>query len=73
MKTKKNYEMFSRNGFLVVTERIKNDRNGNPRYSISVFDKDTLYFSGNWKVVTYNVDHYIEVLLANIKGEWWKE
>ena len=57
MKTKKNYEMFSRNGFLVVTEKIKNDRNGNPRYSISVFDKDTLYFSGNWKVVTYNVDH----------------
>ena len=69
MKTKKYIEMYNRNEFLVAIERTKNDRNGNPRYNISVFDKDTLYFRGNWTVVTYDLKHYIEVLLANIK-EW---
>ena len=67
MKTKKYVEMYNKNEFLVTIERTKNDRNGNPKYSISVFDKDTLYFKGNWNIVTYNLEHYIEVLLANIK------
>ena len=69
MKTKKYLELYDRDGFLVVIERIKNDKWGNPRYNLSVFYKDTLIFVGNWKVVTYDVDHYIEVLLANIKGD----
>ena len=67
MKTKKYIEMYNRNSFLITVERTKNDRNGNPRYYISVFDKDTLYFRGNWNTVTYDLEHYIEVLLANIK------
>ena len=66
MKTKKYMKMYSKNSFLVVVERTKNDINGNPKYSISVFDKDTLYFRGNWNIVTYDVEHYIEVLLAKI-------
>ena len=69
MKTKKYIEMYNRNGFLVAIERTKNDRNGNPKYNISVFDKDTLYFKGNWNIVTYDLEHYIEVLLANIKED----
>ena len=69
MKTKKYIEIYNRNEFLVAIERTKNDRNGNPKYSISVFDKDTLYFRGNWNIVTYDLKHYIEVLLSNIKED----
>ena len=67
MKTKKYISMYNRNSFLVTVERTKNDKNGNPRYNISLFDKDTLHFKGNWTVVTYDLEHYIEELLANIK------
>lgn len=69
MKTKKYIEMYYRNGFLVAIERTKNDRNGNPKYNISVFDKNTLYFRGNWNIDTYDLKHYIEVSLANIKED----
>ena len=69
MKTKKYIEMYNRNGFLVAIERTKNDRNGNPKYNISVFDKNTLYFRGNWNIDTYDLEHYIEVSLANIKED----
>ena len=69
MKRKKVIEMCSINGFLVATERKQNDKWGNPRYNVSVFDKDTLYFKGNWNIVTYDVEHYIEVLLANIEED----
>ena len=40
-KTKKYMEMKTKNSFLVAVERIKNDINGNPKYSISVFDKNS--------------------------------
>ena len=69
MKTKKYIEMYNRNGFLITIEKNKNDINGNPKYNISVFDKDTLYFVGNWNIVTYDLKQYIEVLLANIKED----
>ena len=69
MKTKKSISIIHFNEFLVTIERTRNDRNGNPRYNISVFDKDTLYFKGNWNIITYDVEHYIEVLLANIKED----
>ena len=68
-KTKKYMKMYSKNSFLVVVERTKNDINGNTKYSISVFDKDTLYFRGNWNIVTYDVENHIEVLLKNIKED----
>ena len=67
MKTKKYMKMYRKNSFLVVTERTKNDRNGNPKFSISVFDKDTLYFKGNWNIVTYDVESCIENLTLHIK------
>ena len=66
MKTKKYIEMYERNSFLVAVERIKNDINGNPKYNISVFDKDKLHFKGNWNKVTYNLESCIEVLLKSI-------
>ena len=67
MKTKKYIEMYNKNSFLVTVERTKNDINGNPKFNISVFDKDTLYFRGNWNKVTYNVESCIETLLRHIK------
>lgn len=67
MKTKKYIEMYDKNSFLVAVERTKSDINGNPKYSISVFEKDTLNFKGNWNKVTYNLESCIEVLTANIK------
>ena len=67
MRTKKYMKMYRKNSFLVVTEKIKNDINGNPKYSVSIFDKDTLYFRGNWNIVTYDVESCIEGLLKNIK------
>ena len=69
MKTKKYIEMYERNSFLVAVERIKNDINGNPKYNISVFEKKTLHFKGNWNKVTYNIENCIEVLLKNIKED----
>ena len=67
MKTKKYIEMYNRNGFLVTIERIKNNKNGNPKYSISVFDKDTLYFRGNWNIVTYDLKKDIELICSSLK------
>ena len=69
MKTKKYMEMYSKNSFLVTVERTKNDINGNPKYNLSVFDKNTLHFKGNWNKVTYNLESCIEVLIKNIKKE----
>ena len=69
MKTKKYIEMYNRNGFLVAVERTKRDNNGNPRYNISIFNKDTLYFIGNWNIVTYDLKHYIEELITSIKED----
>ena len=67
MKTKKYIKMYDRDSFLVTVERTKNDINGNPKYNISVFNKDTLHFKGNWIIVTYDLEHYIEVLLKDLK------
>ena len=69
MKRKKYLKLYDVSKFLVVTERTKNDKWGNPKYNVSVFEKDTLYFRWNWNIVTYDVEHYIEVLLANIKED----
>ena len=69
MKTKKYIEMYNRNGFLITIEKNKNDINGNPKYNISVFDKDTLYFVGNWNIVTYDLEHYIKCIITSIKED----
>ena len=31
--------------------------------------KSEIYFRGNWNIVTYDLKHYIEVLLSNIKED----
>ena len=67
MKTKKYIEMYNRNGFLITIEKNKNDINGNPKYNISVFDKDTLYFRGNWNIVTYDLKKDVELICSSLK------
>ena len=67
MKTKKSISIIHFNVFLVTIERVKNNINGNPKYNISIFNKDTLYFRGNWNIVTYDLKKDVELICSSLK------
>ena len=52
------------NGVTYTAQRIKNDRNGNPRYSVMAFGScgDCL---GGWNVQAYNVEMAVDRVARN--------
>lgn len=58
-KLNKYKEVFTNGAYMVLTERIKNDRNGNPRYQLDIV-KDGDY-KGTYNISTYyGLEEYIE-------------
>ena len=66
MKTKRYMEMRKVGEYTIMVERVKHDLYGNPKYNITVFNKNNI-FRGNWNEVSYNIDVTVENLIKQIE------
>ena len=64
MKTKRFLQILKKEEYTVVIERLKCDNYGNPRYNVTIFDKNNI-FRGNWNIKSY----YINIDIDNIIRE----
>lgn len=66
MKTKRYMEMRKVKDYTIVVERVNCDIYGNPKYNITIFDKNNI-FRGNWNTVSYNIEISIENIIKEIE------
>lgn len=66
MKTKRFMEIRKTGEYTIMIERINCDLYGNPKYNITVFDKNNI-FRGNWNEVSYNLEITINNLIKAIE------
>ena len=57
-KLKKFKEVYRKGETVALVERIKNDRNGNPKYQVDIIDNGE--FVGTYNVVSYDIRKFIE-------------
>jgi hypothetical protein len=60
---KRNVIMHVENDYKYIIERINNDKNGNPRYNLMVFESD--YYLESYNIQAYNVIQVIEKYKKN--------
>lgn len=70
MRTKRFLEMRKEGDYTVMIERINCDVYGNPKYNITVFDKNGI-FRGNWNTVSYNINVSLENIIKEKKKIDW--
>lgn len=64
MKTKRFLQILKKGEYTVVIERLKCDNYGNPRYNVTVFDKNNI-FRGNWNIKSYNINSSVLNLIED--------
>ena len=64
MKTKRFLQILKKGEYTVVIERLKCDNYGNPRYNVTVFDKNNI-FRGNWNIKSYNINSSVINLIED--------
>lgn len=66
-KLKKFKEVYRKGEKVALVERIKNDRNGNPKYQVDIIDNGE--FVGTYNVVSYGIRKFIEEKVFKIEEE----
>lgn len=63
MKTKRFLQILKKGEYTVVIERLKCDNYGNPRYNVTIFDKNNI-FRGNWNIKSYCINIDIDNIIS---------